>query len=285
MKLFGNNKEENVEEAISEQIPEEMKEDTAAADETANHFVMDIEGLEFSAEEEPAATLRGVTKTLPGHEQIEEAMEAAEAAVADTEKAAADTAEEAINTVEDATSEIAEETINTVEDAASEIAEEAANAAEEAVEAIPVPEPISAPEPVKESEPEEKLSSVSYASVAQAVVNAKKEPTGRYDRDAVDDETLLAELYALIGDKNTKKTAASPVAEAPAPVQTRPAPRPVARITPEALQDAPEEFIEVEEDTSGIPGWLKGAFILLISLLLSAMTFYAVASDVIGKIF
>ena len=40
-----------------------------------------------------------------------------------------------------------------------------------------------------------------------------------------------------------------------------------------------------EENASGTPGWLKGAFILLISLMLSAMTFYAVASDLLGKIF
>ncbi len=41
----------------------------------------------------------------------------------------------------------------------------------------------------------------------------------------------------------------------------------------------------MEADTLGVPGWLKGAFILLLSLLLCAMTFYAVASDVIGEIF
>ena len=117
------------------------------------------------------------------------------------------------------------------------------------------------------------------------MVNAKKEPTGRFERDAVDDETLLAELYALIGDSNPKKSNAPVEKENDAPIQTRPAPRPAVRITPETLQQAPEEYVEVEEDTSGVPGWLKGVFILLISLLLSAMTFYAVASDVIGKIF
>ena len=54
----------------------------------------------------------------------------------------------------------------------------------------------------------------------------------------------------------------------------------------EQLQNAPEEFEEVlEDDSTGVPGWLKGVFLLLISLLLSAMTFYAVASDVIGEIF
>ena len=58
------------------------------------------------------------------------------------------------------------------------------------------------------------------------------------------------------------------------------------RLTPEALKDVPEEYEDVtEEDGSGVPGWLKGLFILVISLLLGAMTFYAVASDVIGEIF
>jgi hypothetical protein len=41
----------------------------------------------------------------------------------------------------------------------------------------------------------------------------------------------------------------------------------------------------LEDDEVGVPGWLKGAFLLLIALLLSAMTFYAVATDVIGKVF
>ena len=120
--------------------------------------------------------------------------------------------------------------------------------------------------------------------MAQAVVNAKKEPTGRFSRDAIDDDTLLAELYALIGDTTPKKAPVSPEPPAPEAVQPAPIPRPVTRITQEALQDAPDT-VELEEDNSGTPGWLKGAFILLISLLLSAMTLYAVATDVVGKIF
>ncbi|MBQ5360524.1 MAG: hypothetical protein IIU47_05730 [Lachnospiraceae bacterium] len=139
-------------------------------------------------------------------------------------------------------------------------------------------------EEAPEQPEEQTLSAVSYESMAQAVVNAKKEPTGRFSRDAIDDDTLLAELYALIGDPTPKKAPVSPEPPVPEAVQPAPIPRPVTRITQEALQDAPET-VELEEDNSGTPGWLKGAFILLISLLLSAMTLYAVATDVVGKIF
>ena len=125
---------------------------------------------------------------------------------------------------------------------------------------------------------------VSYASMAEAVVNAKKESTGRFSRDAVDDDTLLQELYALIGDGSQPKTAKRGEEHTtPRPVQPV---RPAARLTPEDLQAAPEIYEDVlEEDAGGVSGWLKGSFILLISLLLSAMTFYAVASDLLGKIF
>ncbi len=160
------------------------------------------------------------------------------------------------------------EAVAPAEAEASEQAEEAAEASEE----------------TEKPEEEQTLSAVSYASMAQAVVNAKKEPTGRFSRDAIDDDTLLAELYALIGDPTPKKAPVTAESPEPETVQPAPAPRPVTRITQEALQDAPD-YVELEEDNSGVPGWLKGAFILLISLLLSAMTFYAVATDVIGKIF
>ena len=67
------------------------------------------------------------------------------------------------------------------------------------------PEAVPAETPAEEKKPEktaeapnksEPLSAVSYASMAHAVQEAKKEPTGRFSRDAVDDETLLAELQA-----------------------------------------------------------------------------------------
>ena len=130
-------------------------------------------------------------------------------------------------------------------------------------------------------QPEQPVNGVSYESVAKAVEQAKKEPTGRFNRDAVDDETLLAELYALIGDGSKPKAARNPEE----PTSSRPV-RPAARLTQEDLHTAPEVYEDVQEDDAGgVPGWLKGVFILLISLLLSAMTFYAVASDLLGKIF
>lgn len=139
-------------------------------------------------------------------------------------------------------------------------------------------------EPKAPPAPEEAFTSVTYESVAEAVETVKKEPTGRFNRDAIDDETLLAELYTLIGDsKNAQKASSSQ--EKPS-VRPSPINRPEVRITPQDLQAAPEEFEELMEDDSvGVPGWIKGVFILLISMLLSAMTFYAVATDVIGKLF
>lgn len=135
----------------------------------------------------------------------------------------------------------------------------------------------------------EPLASVTYESVAKAAETAKKESTGRFSRDAVDDETFLAEIYSLIGEGKPKKVAKpeQPAAEATeqAPVQTAPTPRPVVRITQEQLQSAPADDEVPEDDTTGVPGWIKGIFLLLLSLLLSAMTFYAVASDVLGEIF
>lgn len=137
----------------------------------------------------------------------------------------------------------------------------------------------------REAEP---LVSLTYESMAEAAETARKESTGRFNRDAVDDETFLAELYTLIGDGEKPKTEkpAAPVAAPSRTAAPTTTPRPAGRITPEKLQAAPEEYEDLlEDDEVGVPGWLKGAFLLLISLLLGAMTFYAVATDVIGKIF
>ena len=136
---------------------------------------------------------------------------------------------------------------------------------------------------------DETIPAASFVPKARPAANAGQEPTARFSMDTVDDENLIAELHALIGDPFKPKPAAgrsnSPASVTPAP-RTAPAPRPVARITPDALKDVPEDYEDVAEaDTLGVPGWLKGLFILLISLLLGAMTFYAVASDVIGEIF
>ena len=134
------------------------------------------------------------------------------------------------------------------------------------------------------------MSAVTYESVAEAVETAKREPTGRFNRDAIDDETLLSELYTLIG--STRKGAGVSRAAAPgfdeAAVVPQPAPMEgsMPSLTVEELQTAPEEYEELpEDDSSELPGWIKGALLLLISLLMSAMTFYAVASDLLGKVF
>ena len=131
-------------------------------------------------------------------------------------------------------------------------------------------------------------SAFSRASVTQTGEKTK-EPASHFSRDAVDDDALLAELHALIGDPGKPQAVAGRQTSSftpPSPRRVVPAPRPMARITPDALKDGPEEYEEIAEaDTMSIPGWIKGLFILLISLLLGAMTIYAVASDVIGKLF
>ncbi|MBQ1589338.1 MAG: hypothetical protein II106_01320, partial [Oscillospiraceae bacterium] len=72
------------------------------------------------------------------------------------------------------------------------------------------------------------------------------------------------------------------------PRETGAAEEPAFRPDPASFdRDLPRQPRPVEqlEDRSGAPGWLKGVFLLLISALLSGMTVYAVATDVIGNIF
>ena len=136
---------------------------------------------------------------------------------------------------------------------------------------------------------DETITAAAFVPKARTQTEIGTEPTARISTDTVDDENLIAELHALIGDPVmpkpiTGRAPSSPAASA-AP-RTAPASRPVARITPDALKDVPDDYEDVAEaDTLGVPGWIKGLFILLISLLLGAMTFYAVASDLIGEIF
>ena len=163
--------------------------------------------------------------------------------------------------------------------AQKEAPQEPAPAEDKAADEAEVEDPAEAPA-------EKPLASMSYESMAEAVKTAQKEPTGRFSREAVDDETFLAELYTLIGDGSRGKTAKTDSYHSPAGERLTPQARPTVELNDEQLKDAPEEFEEVlEDDSTGVPGWLKGVFLLLISLLLSAMTFYAVASDVIGEIF
>ena len=104
-----------------------------------------------------------------------------------------------------------------------------------------------------------------------------------------DEESFLEELYALIG-KPAQSPERAVLPEEGEPIDTRPEQiredRPAGRITEEQIRAVRESIEDIPEDEEGsVPGWLKGALLLLISLLLSAMTFYAVASDVIGEIF
>lgn len=182
---------------------------------------------------------------------------------------------------------------------------EAAPASEEKAKAAPAAE-----EKKSETEPkaEEKFESDgeairrAIAESVQKVESAKKaepakkaapvqkaEPEANAEAAAVDDEKLLAELHMLIGDPVKPKPVQSRSGVSPAgpgsPL-TAPKPRPVARITPDTLKNVSDDYDELgEADTMGVPGWIKGAFILLLSLLVGAMTLYAVASDLLGEIF
>ena len=311
MKLFGNMKKNLSEEKPQEESPMIV---TAPVAENPGKLVLDIEGGMEEPVKEEAITLKAATSELPVQQTAELADQMAgeqivlktatdeipvheiaemvdrlieeptEAAPAE-EPAPETAAEEADASEPEAPAE------EVVEDQSAEAADEEPEMPE-ASEAPEMTESSSSSEPSEESETpetpaEQPLASMTYESVAEAIENAAKEPTGRFSRDVVDDETLLAELYALIGDPD-KKTKPAPITAAAGenPVPSRPAPRPGTRITPQDLQAAPEEFEELQEDDSvGVPGWLKGVFILLIALLLSAMTIYAVASDVIGEIF
>ena len=178
-------------------------------------------------------------------------------------------------------------------------------------------------EPSKETEiaqPKEEIPtpSVTYASMAEAIEQSGKkvaDPTTRRQGRDIDDETLLAEIYALMGETPRKRSdqsafsttsipdvGATPVSDRPAPeAQPAPMPRPAANPNPDAAdpayrsapivyggQDsapAVRAIDPIELESGGVPGWVKGIFLFLITLLLSGMTFYAIATDLFGKVF
>lgn len=252
--------------AVRDAMQSAAPEKTGAA---SDQLILNIEGLSKEQEPEPLPALKAETKELP--DQREVLLAALRANLEDDGEQPADEMAEAQNPAD--ANEAAE---SGVEPQAAEVAPDTEEPRDEAAN-----EPEKAP-----------LSALSYQSVAKAVVDVNKEPTGRFDRDAVDDETLLAELYALIGHSGTAPKPKAQTAELPAdseePAVPKPTPisHPAARITEDDLQTTPLEYEALpEDDSNGVPGWLKGAFLLLFSLLLSAMTFYAVASDVLGKLF
>lgn len=139
-----------------------------------------------------------------------------------------------------------------------------------------------------------------------------------------EDDQLLKELYALMGDipkepekpappakqpepaKPEEKTPAPAApsaqeapeqpAEKPAPVE-KPAPAAESMAKTQPVPKLPEQEPDVrsraavQEDWEELPnersapGWLKGTFLFLISLVLCGMTLYAVAADVLGPLF
>ena len=152
-----------------------------------------------------------------------------------------------------------------------------------------------------------KTPSVTYASMAEAIrQSGEKASDSRKHRNPIDDETLLAEIYALMGDSQPKNSTAKNGLEKLdedtkvrketieiKPIQEEsfnPVPVPSSAITTQQSDDRneyPADETELEEypDTHGAPGWIKGIFLLLVSLLLSGMTFYAVGTDLFGKLF
>ena len=234
---------------LSAEAPEVPVEEAAPAAEEAADFV------DEAVEEAPEAS-------------AVEAVEAiAEEPVLETAEAFPEEPE--IETTEEAPAEAAAEPVSEpVEDAAEESPEEAAE------------EPAEEPENIAQAEAED-LSLSDKVEAALKETEAEAQPQ--------DEESFLEELYALIG-KPAQSPERAVLPEEGEPIDTRPEQiredRPAGRITEEQIRAVQESIEDIPEDEEGsVPGWLKGALLLLISLLLSAMTFYAVASDVIGEIF
>ena len=267
VKLFDKQKKFAQEPEGGEETPQMLPADLSPAQ--AGKLVLDIEGLQRELDQSAPAELKAQTKDLPSREEL----------TAETLKANLEQVKQAGKEQGTANREPGTKTVGGgVPDAPRTPSASAVGGG--------VPDAPRTPEAPEPEEPAQPLTGVSFESMAQAVETAKKEPTGRFDRDAVDDETLLAELYALIGDKR-ESPKPDPAPQEPEKPEIRGSvPRPAPRIRPEDLESLDEvESSVIEEDFTGVPGWIKGAFLLLLSLLLSAMTFYAVASDVVGKIF
>ena len=305
MKLFGNDltKEalKETEPLRAEALDEALADSAEQAD--ADKLVLDIEGLKAEAEQISIPELKADPDVLPERREVEAAPESNPEA---EEPAEPEPAERPFPEIELAPTEIlipesdAEPAAETESEPAAEAESEPAAEAESEPAAEPAKdeeqllseqiEAVLAGQEFDGNAADSKVSALTYESVAEAVETAKREPTGRFNRDAIDDETLLSELYTLIG--STRKGAGVSRAAAPgfdeAAVVPQPAPMEgsMPSLTVEELQTAPEEYEELpEDDSSELPGWIKGALLLLISLLMSAMTFYGVASDLLGKVF
>ena len=333
MKLFGNR------DAQKQEEPEVREEALEKAEAIANSgLVLSIEGLHQESDPEEQVQLSMNTEPFPEQnttdeeddflkelhalldekEKSEQEPEPAAAQPA-AEEASAPESEEAaaIDSVPEAEPIEApaaeEETESDPEPTETVCVEEpAAETQEPAAEASVEAESSEAPE--KESVSDTKsFASVSYASMAEAM-----EQTGRLNvasptrktRSAIDDETLLAEIYTLMGETpKTNRTRKPEASEQAAPEMNReneqapvhisddaapvvPAPQGMDEptIRPNPIGYAAREAVDSEPVQNaaregGAPGWLKGLFLLILSAALSGMTLYAVMMDVFGKVF
>ena len=143
-------------------------------------------------------------------------------------------------------------------------AEEAPEPAQAAPQKAEAPQ---APEAPAEPAPEAPVAAEQPEAPAAEPKRTSSDPLIR-TKNPIDDDELLRELYALMGD--TPKV--------PDSTQSRPEHRDSA---PELTVDEPLE--EEDEDEAVTPGWLKGIFLMLVSLVICGMTCYAVATDVLAR--
>lgn len=333
MKLFGNR------DAQKQEEPEVREEALEKAEAIANSgLVLSIEGLHQESDPEEQVQLSMNTEPFPEQNTTDEEddflkelhalLDEKEKSESEPEPAAAQPAAEeasapkseeaaAIDPVPEAepveAPAVEEETESDPEPTEPVYVEEpAAETQEPAAEAPAEAESSEAPE--KESVSDTKsFASVSYASMAEAM-----EQTGRLNvasptrktRSAIDDETLLAEIYTLMGETpKTNRTRKPEASEQAAPEMNReneqapvhisddaapvvPAPQGMDEptIRPNPIGYAAREAVDSEPVQNaaregGAPGWLKGLFLLILSAALSGMTLYAVMMDVFGKVF
>ena len=333
MKLFGNR------DAQKQEEPEVREEALEKAEAIANSgLVLSIEGLHQESDPEEQVQLSMNTEPFPEQNTTDEEddflkelhalLDEKEKSESEPEPAAAQPA------AEEASAPESEEAAAI--DPVPEAEPVEAPAAEEETESDPEPtEPVHVEAPAAETqEPAEEASveaesseapekesvsdtksfaSVSYASMAEAM-----EQTGRLNvasptrktRSAIDDETLLAEIYTLMGETpKTNRTRKPEASEQAAPEMNReneqapvhisddaapvvPAPQGMDEptIRPNPIGYAAREAVDSEPVQNaaregGAPGWLKGLFLLILSAALSGMTLYAVMMDVFGKVF
>ena len=333
MKLFGNR------DAQKQEEPEVREEALEKAEAIANSgLVLSIEGAEQEANSENPVQLSMNTEPFPEQNTTDEEddflkelhalLDEKGKSESEPEPAAAQPAAEEASVPE--SEEAAEiDPVPEAEPVEAPAAEEETESAPEPTEPVHVEEPAAetqepaeeAPAEAESSEAPEKESvsdtksfaSVSYASMAEAM-----EQTGRLNvasptrktRSAIDDETLLAEIYTLMGETpKTNRTRKPEASEQAAPEMNReneqapvhisddaapvvPAPQGMDEptIRPNPIGYAAREAVDSEPVQNaaregGAPGWLKGLFLLILSAALSGMTLYAVMMDVFGKVF